>query len=233
MAKAVKKLNFRLMNFKLSFIFKTILFLFFSLIVVSTNAQFMDSIHSCLEHPPKLMIKLNNKGSFVANKPASVVGFVVGLSFNKKLKFGLGYNQVISHLYKNYYFNDYLGNPVDTFVSTLKMIYFSTYLEYVYYYNKHWEISIPIKFGAGVSRYAYKAGTKTYYTDNHFGFIYEATTDIVYKPVSWFGLGAGFGYRIVLFKELEIMKQFTSPIYSFGIKIYISPIYHAIFPDKT
>jgi len=218
------------MHFKPSFIFKTILFLFFFLIYISTYAQFMDSIHSCLQHSPKPMIKLNNKGSFVANKPASVVGLVMGLSFNKRLKFGLGYNEVISHIHKNYYLNDYLGNPVDTFFSTLKLIYFSTYLEYVYHYRRHWEISIPINFGAGVSRYTYKAGTKTYYTDNHLGFIYEATTDIVYKPVTWFGLGAGFGYRIALFKELDIIKQFTSPIYSFGIKLYISPIYRAIFP---
>jgi len=221
------------MHFGSLIFFKRFFFLIFLLTFLSGNAQLMDSIHSCLQYSPKPMIKLNNKGSFVANKSASVVGLVMGLSFNKRLKFGLGYNQVISRIHKNYYLNDYLGNPVDTFLSTLKLIYFSTYLEYVYYYKKHWEISIPLKFGIGVSRYAYKAGTKTYYTDNHLGFIYEATTDIVYKPVTWFGLGAGFGYRITLFKELDIIKQFTSPIYSFGIKLYISPIYHAIFPASA
>ncbi len=189
----------------------------------------MDNIHACLKIPPKPMIKLNNRGSFVANKPASVIGLVVGLSFNKRLKFGLGYNQVTSRIHKNYYLNDYLGNPVDTFVSTLKLLYINGYAEYVYFYKKHWEISIPIQFGAGFSKYAYKAGDKTYYFDNYPGFIYEATTDIVYKPVSWFGLGVGFGYRILLFKEMEIIRQFSSPIYSFGIKLYPSPVYHAVF----
>lgn len=193
----------------------------------------MDSVQVCLITPPKPMVKLNNRGSFVANKPASVIGIVMGLSFNKRLKFGLGYNQVTSRVHKNYYFNDYLENPVDTFLSTLKLLYISGYAEYVYFYKKHWEISIPIQFGVGFSRYAYKAGTKIYYIDNHLGFIYEATTDIVYKPVYWFGLGVGFGYRILLFKEIEIVQQFSSPIYSFGIKLYLSPLYRAVFPKKN
>jgi len=129
--------------------------------------------------------------------------------------------------------NDYLGNPADTFVSTLKLLYISGYAEYIYFYKKHWEISIPIQFGAGFSRYSYKAGDKTYYTDNQFGFIYEATTDIVYKPFSWIGLGAGFGYRLLLFGEMEIIRQFSSPIYSLGIKLYLSPVYRAVFPKKN
>lgn len=178
------------------------------------------------------MIKLNNRGSFVANKPAWVTGVLLGLSYKKQFKLGAGYNQVISKITKNYYLEDYLGNPVDTFLSTLKLNYFSIYVEYAYFYKPHWEISIPLQLGGGVSRYSYKAGGKTYYTDNHFGFIYEATTSVVYKPVKWFGLAVGFGYRLVLFKEKEIIREFTSPIYSFGIKIYPSPVYRAIFPKK-
>ena len=208
------------------------LFLFFLFFSFQGKSQLMDNIHVCLQAPPKPMIKLNNRGSFVANKPAFVTGIVLGLSFNKRLKFGLGYNQVISRIHKDYFLDDYLGNPVDTFNSTLKLLYVSGYAEYVYFYKKHWEISIPIQFGAGVSRYSYKARDKTYYTDNRFGFIYEATTDIVYKPVNWLGFGVGFGYRILLFNETEIIRQFSSPIYSFGIKLYLSPVYRAVFPKN-
>ena len=225
------------MNFELKTILnrlntKYILLLFFLTVSFQGKSQFMDSIHDCLQASPKLMIKLNNKGSFVANKPASVIGLVLGLSFNKRLKFGLGYNQVTSRIHKDYFLNDYLGNPTDTFNSTLKLLYISGYTEYIYFYKKHWEISIPIQFGAGFSRYSYKAGDKVYYTDNQFGFIYEATTDVVYKPLSWIGLGVGFGYRLLLFKEIEIIHQFSSPIYSLGIKLYLSPVYRAVFPKK-
>ncbi|MCD6365984.1 MAG: hypothetical protein J7L46_00440 [Bacteroidales bacterium] len=193
----------------------------------------MDSIHSCLQASPKLMIKLNNRGSFVANKPASVAGLVLGLSFNKRLKFGLGYNQVNSRIHKDYFLNDYLGNSADTFNFILKLLYVSGYAEYVYFHKKHWEISIPIQFGAGFSRYSYKAGDKSYYTNNHFGFIYEATTDVVYKPFSWVGVGVGFGYRILISADYDLIRQFSSPIYSLGIKLYLSPVYRAVFPKKN
>lgn len=91
------------------------------------------------------------------------------------------------------------------------------------------EISIPLQFGAGFSRYLYEMNNKTYYTNSQFGFVYEAITNVVYKPFSWIGLGVGFGYRLLMFKDIEIIRQFSSPIYSFGIKLYLSPVYKAIF----
>ena len=209
-----------------------ILILLFFSFSFQGKSQLMDSIHVCLQAPPKPMVKLNNRGSFMANKSATVIGLVLGVSFNKRLKFGLGYNQVKSHIYKHYILKDDFGNPEDTFNLTLELSYISGYAEYIYFYTKHWEISIPIQFGAGFSRYYYKTSDKTFYTGNHFGFTYEATTDIVYKPVNWVGFGVGFGYRILLFNEPEILRQFSSPIYSFGIKLYLSPVYRAIFPKN-
>lgn len=213
-------------------IVKTVIFLLLTCTILSLNAQFIDTIKVCLHTPPKPLIKLNNKGSFVANRPASVLGIVFGLAFNKKLKLGLGYNQVNSLIHKQYVFNDFIGNTVDTFTTTLKLMYISTYFEYIYYYSKHFEISIPLQFGIGYARYDFKAGTKTYYIDNQLGFIYEAYTEAVYKPIKYFGLGAGFGYRLTLFSDWAVIKQFTSPIYSISLKIYPTQIINA-FKKKS
>jgi len=207
---------------------KHILYILFLFSFFQGRSQLEDSVSIYLHSSPKPMIKLNNRGSFVNKKLASVTGVVLGLSFKKRLKLGLSYNQVTSRIYKDFLVN----NPADTFLFTLELIYVSGYIEYVYFYKKHWEISIPIQFGSGFSNYVYKTKTKTYHTNKHWGFIYEAVTDVVYKPVVWIGVGFGFGYRLLLFKELDIMKQFSSPIYSFGIKLYLSPVCNTMFGKR-
>jgi hypothetical protein len=179
-------------------------------------------------------VKLDGRNSFIENSRAKIFGIKGGLSFGKRLQFGIGYNQLYppaSDFDTKIYLYDSFGglNPV---ITHLRMYYLSAYAEYVFYQTPHWELSMPLQFGIGKSYYKYNWLGKRRKTEESFNFIYEPAISIEYKFVKWVGIGADIGFRFMITSDKHLNKNFTSPTYAFKFLIYYSEIYKSLFPKS-
>jgi hypothetical protein len=218
-------------------VLKRILILLFLIAVIPlTVAQpTLDTIKDCLKQKPQFFIKLDGRNSFIENSRAKIFGLKLGVSYGKRVHFGLGYNQLyppakdfdkimfVSNVYSDLY-------PV---TARLRMYYISAYAEYTFYQTKHWELSMPLQIGLGKSYYHYNLfGTKVK-TEESFNFIYEPAVSVEYKIVKWVGIGADIGYRFMLTGYRQLNNKFTSPTYAFKLLIYYSEIYKSLFPKTS
>jgi hypothetical protein len=213
--------------------FSILIFLFF--FVFKSEAQpTLDTIKDCLKHRPQPFAKLDGTNSFIENSRAKIFGLKAGLSFGKRLQFGIGYNQLYppaENFDQQLYFYNSFGRlyPV---TAHLRMYYFSAYAEYVFYQTKHWELSMPLQFGIGKSYYKYLLSGVNMKTDESFNFIYEPAIAIEYKFVKWIGVGADVGFRFMVTSDRHLNKNFTSPTYAFKLLIYYGEIFKSIFPKS-
>lgn len=216
---------------KLKFIF----ILSFLLYNIRSEAQpTLDTIRICLQHKPHPFLKLDTRNSFIDNDLVNIFGIKGGLSYYKRLNFGLGYYQLYNppgSLKEDVHYVSSLGNHY-TVSKGLKMYYISANVEYSFYESKHWELTLPLQVGLGKTYYQYTAEGVKYRSNKNFNFIYEPTISVDYKIIRWVGLNAAFGYRFMLAQTHRLNKQFNSPIVAFGISIYYSEIFKALFPDS-
>jgi hypothetical protein len=208
--------------------------LFLSLISVIRAQPTLDTIKDCLKKKPQVFAKLDGRNSFIENSRAKIFGLKLGISYGKRVHFGLGYNQLYppaSAFDKKIYFADSWGElyPI---TAHLHMYYISAYAEYTFYQTKHWELSMPLQIGIGKSYYNYLFLGKTIKTDETFNFIYEPAVSIQYKFVKWFGVGADVGYRFMLTNDRHLNRSFTSPTYAFKFLVYYGEIFKSVFPKS-
>ena len=158
------------------------------------------------------------------------MGVKIGLNYGNRLYFGIGYNQLYPSA-KNfdkeiYYTNS--NNMRDSAIASLQLFYFSTCIEYVYYQNRHWHLSIPVQLGFGKTFYQYKLSDEKKEVENNFIFIYEPAVSVEYKFVKWIGIGADVGFRFIVTDYRQTYQKFNSPTYAFNLLIYYNEIYKSL-----
>ncbi len=201
----------------------------------TANAQSaLDSIKASLLKTPRLFAQLDCRNSFINNELVNIFGFKAGVSYNKKLRFGIGYNQLYnSPKYFNedvQYFN-YSGKPY-LISKRLKLFYLSATAEYAFYQTKHWELAMPLQIGIGQTCYQYELNGEKIKTNKKTNFIYEPTISVEYKIVKWIGVGFDFGYRFMVTDNRKLNREFNAPIVTFDILIHYSEIYKSLFPNS-
>lgn len=189
-----------------------------------SSSYFEDDIKKSFKERPQLDVKFDFRFSFIASRDFRTSGFKLGVSFNRKFKMGLGYNQLIVPAKSTIKDNDKLFN------AELKYIYFSPYFEYVYYTSKRWEFNLSAQVGFGRGHYQYynveeERTIKTKYSTI---LSYEPVMLIDYKIIRWFGVGTGVGYRLIFYKNSNIEEHLTSPVYVFKVKVYLGEIVRTI-----
>ena len=128
------------------------------------------------------------------------------------MSFGIGYNQLWSPLESEIIEE---GIPVKV---KLGFAHFSPYVEYVFFRDKQWELSIPVQIGFGNSHYLRKRDNKK--INRQFVISYEPAITFQYRFLKYFGAGLGIGYRLMLKPNRALEETFTSPVYIFKTKIY-------------
>lgn len=224
--KRVQMFNLKMSRFLRSCIF--FLFLFQSIFIFSqtnqTTSYFESDVKKSFKQKPQLDVKFDFRFSFIASRDFRTSGFKIGLSFNRKFKMGLGYNQLIVPAKSTIIDNDKLFN------AELKYIYFSPYFEYVYYTSKRWEFNLSAQIGVGRGHYQYYnvEENRTIKTKYSTILSYEPVMLIDYKIIRWFGVGTGVGYRLIFYKNSNIEEHLTSPVYVFKVKVYLGEIVRTI-----
>lgn len=187
----------------------------------SSNKIFEDDFKKSFKSKPQLDIKFDSRFSFIRGNDLRTSGFKIGVSFNRKFKMGLGYNQLIIPT-KSSIIDDN-GKKIDV---ELKYIYFSPYFEYVYFSSKRWEFNLSAQVGIGSGHYQYynEDIQKTIRTRYSTILSYEPAMLIDYKIIRWVGIGTGVGYRLIFYKNSDIEEHLSSPVYIVKLKIYLGEI---------
>src|SRR5690606_5737456 len=169
---------------------------------------------------PKFIAKLDSRGSFISNSNVRLMGVKLGLEHAGRFQYGLGYTLLISRVEHPRTVLGVAATPV-----RLRMGYVTPYVEYAFLQRGPWEVRIPVQFGIG-------SGALTYVDSEGdqqrlkkaFLFLYEPSMTVQYRFLHYFGLHAGWGFRLVL-SNAELDESLTAPIYLFGLKVFFGDLW--------
>jgi hypothetical protein len=211
---------------------KSLLLILFLCSTSFVKAQLFDSIKADLKKKPTFHYKFDSRSAFIGNRNANVWGIKFGIGFNRRIRFGLGYNYLKSRLpAKVNLIAPQTGEPIKT---RLRMRYVSFYLEYVYYRKNKWELSVPVQLGVGSTKYVAFANPKSnYQSPNYLILLYEPCLSINYRVLPFVAVGTEMGLRLAIYKNNQIKEQLTAPIYVFKVLIYWSDMINHFWPNNN
>lgn len=200
----------------------------FTLCLVSfgSNAQFMEEIQNSMTKKPKIIFKFDTRKSFIGGSNVTVFGWKLGVEFDKRIRFGGGFNNLTENHSSNLDKVIMDENGIDTLhVGILSFTYFCYFVDYILIRKPKWEISYPIQIGFGSSSFQY-IDEKSGPVKLNPGSVVLIETAITghYKLTKWFGIGAGVGYRFMLQNNKDLDAKFNSPIYIFKFKLFLGGI---------
>jgi hypothetical protein len=185
------------------------------------NAQLLDSIALFTAEPPRFVARLDFRGSFISNRNVRIMGAKVGLEHAGRFQYGLGYS--------------FLSTPVER-VEPLPGVgpaelqlwvgYVTPYVDYAFYQRGPWEVRLPVQLGFGAARTTYRdaAGSKVLYQRTGL-LVYEPVMTVQYRFLKYLGVGAGWGFRLVVRTGDRIGEQLNAPIYVFGLRVFIGDLW--------
>lgn len=194
---------------------------------LTAQGQLLDSLALFSQAPPKFIAKLDSRGSFIRNSNVRLMGVKLGLEHAGRFQYGLGYTLLISRVEQPRTVLGVAATPV-----RLRMGYVTPYVEYAFLQRGPWEVRIPVQFGIG--------GGALTYQDRHgqqqrlkraFLFLYEPSMTVQYRFLDYFGLHAGWGFRLVL-SNAELDESLTAPIYLFGLKVFFGDLWADMQGDQ-
>lgn len=156
----------------------------------------------------------------------------MGLGFNQRIRFGIGYSILASnsvtkkiHISENNLEYDTDGN--------LHLGYVSLSAEYFFYNDYPWQFTFtPFNIGIGSARYQYvnRPDRLKAFTDTKTIILYQPEISAQYSILRWLGVGITTGYRLSVLKTPAETKL-NSFTYALDLRLYLDEIYKMIF-DK-
>ncbi len=183
----------------------------------------MKDIRAALDEAPLPIVKLDMRGSFISNERVQFAGIKLGLEHGARFQYGIGYSFLWSRVEKEE------SVPVAGVVTTrLRFGYVTPYVEYAFYRKGPWELRLPVQFGIGNGSVVYDEGGGRMKTLQKSGvFLYEPSITVQYRFLKYLGLGAGWGYRLVI-RSAPLAEGLTAPIYTFGLKVFFGDLWKDI-----
>ena len=198
-------------------IYLTFLFVFICVSNIS-GQSFEQELKEAIKTSPRFEFRMDSRHSFINQRGVKTAGFKLGVQFAEKLSFGLGYNQLWSPLSNTI---SYDSRSVDVELGFWNI---SPYVEYVFFRDKRWELSIPVQAGLGRSFYKNESELGDPIIRSEFVISYEPAITFQYRILKYFGAGFGVGYRFMVVSNGQLEEQFTSPVYIFKTRIYFQDI---------
>lgn len=198
-----------------------------SVALTALSQGMMRDIAAALEEVPVPIVKLDLHGSFISNERVQFAGLKFGLEHGVRFQYGLGYSLLWSKVERVEVV------PVNGAVTTrLRFGYVTPYVEYAFYQKGPWELRLPVQFGIGSGSVVYEdAVGRTHKLQKSGVFLYEPSITVQYRFLQYFGLGAGWGYRLVL-RSAPLAEGLTAPIYTFGLKVFFGDLWKDFKPPQ-
>lgn len=183
-------------------------------------AQLFDSIGLFLEEPPRLIARLDMRGSFISNSNVRFIGAKVGLEHARRFQYGFGYSFLLTPVEQRINVD---GGARD---GRLNLGYVTPYVDYAFYQRGPWEVRIPVQLGIGAGSVVYRDEEGQRRTWRRSGILlYEQAMTVQYRFMRYAGIGAGWGYRLVLYTREDLGERLTAPIYILGLRIFFGDIW--------
>lgn len=205
------------------------------LLPVSVHAQIknlVDTISASFHHKPKFLVDLGSYNSIVNGQPAIFTDIAFGVAFNKRLYFSAGISTLNTEVLSSQIISNASGSYAVN--AKLNMVLFIGSAEYVFWKGYPWIFSvIPLKVGVGHAYYEYisEPDQKRMRINEHTIITYNPQIYCSFNILTWIGLSSSLGYRFTPFSSAQIHRDLDSFTYSFGIKLFLDPIYDAVFPN--
>ena len=208
-----------------TFLFRVVTIVCSSAVVLVAQAQLLDSLALFSSERPKFIAKLDSRGSFISNSNVRLMGVKFGLEHAGRFQYGIGYTFLSSPVEQLRTINGIAATPV-----RLRLGYVTPYVEYAFYQRGPWEVRIPVQFGLGGGSLIYKdaEGEKQQFKQA-FLFLYEPSMTVQYRFLRYFGLSAGWGFRLVL-TNADLDETLSAPIYLFGLKVFFGDLWNDVKP---
>ena len=181
----------------------------------------------------KFIFGFDNRNSLIEQNSTSFMGFRAGAEINMRGRIGVGFYFTNKGVYaQNQHWTKY---PDQLFNSKTKFYYFSLFGEYIALRKIRWEISFPSHIGVGWAneRYYKLPQTNFFGKDRHIIGLMELSALVSFRTCRWFGLGLGFGYRLILNKNEVLRNSYNAPISMFRLKFYFNELYFLIKQKST
>jgi hypothetical protein len=194
---------------------------------VHSHAQLLDSIGLFLKEQPRVVVKLDLRGTFVSNRSARMIGAKVGLEHARRFQYGIGYSFLSSGLEREQVVS---GQGLVT--TRLRLGFITPYIDYAFYQRGPWEIRIPVQLGLGAGSVVFKGSDgRTRALDRSLVILYEPAMTVQYRFARYFAIGGGWGFRIAFHTRSSLGEQLTAPVYTFGLRVFLGDIWRDMGPQ--
>lgn len=194
-------------------------------------AQFIDSLPLVVRQKQSFDARLETRFGFIGEDVVRVSGARLGISFNRKLRLGGGISWLKTGLTRE--FAPYLSEQGPREKKFLRMGYLCYYMDFVFYRNKRWTLSVPLQAGPGLVWYQpdeqYRFGVKE---PKYFFVLYEPGITVNFKIFKWFGIGNDVAYRFMLKDNKSMPERLSSPTYALKILFWLDQLYFSAFPNS-
>ncbi len=186
-----------------------------------TRAQLLDSIALFTQERPRLVAKLDIRGSFVDNRNVRLMGVKLGLEHAGRFQYGIGYTFLYTPVSRTE-----VVEGVGSTTLRLRVGYISPYVDYAFYQRGRWEVRIPVQIGIGAASTAYTDATGERVKYQRTGLLlYEPAMYVQYRFWRYLGVGGGWGFRLVWQTGDRIGENLSAPIYAFGLRVFLGDIW--------
>ncbi|MFM8432314.1 MAG: hypothetical protein ACKOQ6_03740 [Bacteroidota bacterium] len=198
------------------------------------DRSWIDTLNYSLHQRPKYFFNITSFKSFLADRFVNFFGFRMGVNYNKRMKFGLGFYSLDPQAVVSQIKVQEDGSEVVT-NGKLNARFFSVTAEYIFYSKYPWQFSvIPVELGVGGAHYKYNSnlgdGRQLETADVGIVF-YQPAVTAQYSILKWLGVAVGGGYRTTLYSSKEVKEDFDSFTINAGIKLFLDEAYREVFPD--
>ena len=200
--------------------FKIWLFGFGMLLLASSvNGQFLHTRYEALKesfhHKPGFLLGIDSRNSFVSGRQIHLLGAKIGVDLHHTLRIGVGGYGLIHKFEQNV-----ITHEQDTSLMGMKFGYATAFVEYVWYYDKRWEVSTPLQMGGGAAVFHVEE-------EKSKKGLFVTGIDLMgkYKILPWLAVGGGIGYTVLHIPKSEFDLKLSSPTYAIKIKIGLIKLY--------
>lgn len=205
--------------------------------MISQTLASTDSLN--LGSRPKLIGGMGTRNTFLFGFGAPTFHAKIGAEFNGRLRLGAGIcwlrkprfepgSDQSPFIYLKPVITD--ANVADTVPSFLNLVYFTYFVDYIYYRKERWELSLPVQLGFGQFYYQFEHSSRKFREMDQAAFLYEPAVSVQYRLFRWLALGADVGYRFMLVDKKLANGRYNSPIYDLKLMILWGEIYRTFFP---
>jgi len=187
----------------------------------ATWGQLLDSIALFASEKPRMVAKLDVRGSFIRNRNVRIMGAKLGVEHSGRFQYGIGYSFLFSPVTREAVLPD-----VGATTLQLRLGYVSPYVDYAFYQRGPWEVRLPVQLGIGAASTVYRDADGRRRTDQRTGLlIYEPAMTVQYRFWRYLAVGGGWGFRLVWQTGDKLGENLNAPIYALGLRVFFGDLW--------